>query len=115
MHVCVDLGADPAGIELEDADNFRSFDIIVRGQGGRERLSAALVSVGNLAEGNDAYLRVDCVRALAGVRAVDPDWNASFDAMLTYADAQGWVRDDCIQAHCVFADEAPNEFEPQTK
>jgi hypothetical protein len=105
MYIHVDLRTQPGSIQIRETEDFRSFKVIVCGQGGREDLSAALAPLGFLTA-DDAYLKIAAVRALAGEIARDPQWSASFEAMVEYADAHGWVKGNHLQAHCEFVNES---------
>jgi ketosteroid isomerase-like protein len=105
MYIEVHLTAERASYQLQEANDFRSFKVIVSGQGGRQDLSTALAPIGWLDESGDAYLQIDAVRSLAHGKKADPEWNASFDAMVRHAPEHGWVSKDCLQAHCEFLDQ----------
>lgn len=105
MYIHVDLRTQPGSIQIRETEDFRSFKVIVCGQGDREDLSAALAPLGFLTA-DDAYLKIAAVRALAGEIARDPQWSASFEAMAEYADAHGWVKGNHLQAHCEFVNES---------
>jgi hypothetical protein len=105
MYIRVDLAVEPASFQLQEPNDFRSFKVVVGGQDGRQDLSTVLAPIGWLDESGDAYLQIDAVRSLASGKKADPKWNASFDAMVRYAQEHGWVSKDCLQAHCEFLDQ----------
>ena len=81
VYVEVDLSTVPPGTTLQEPEDLKSFRLVVR--------SAEHASVAP-----EELLR------LAGSRADAPDWRQQFEAMVEYARAEGWVREDgAIRAH----------------
>lgn len=81
MWIEVDLSSVPPGVTLHDAEDLRSFKVVVRGA-------------------EHAHVAPDTVRALAGAHGEDPGWCEQFEGMLAYAASKGWVREDgAIRAH----------------
>ena len=103
MYVEVDLMVEPADVVLRDPDDFGSLKVVVRGaREGPAALYAALEGVGHLDGDGNALLQTDALRRLAGRLARDPDWQRSFERMVSYAAARGWVArgGNALQAHC---------------
>lgn len=91
MYIEVDVSTVPPTTRLRDADDFRGFEVVVRGVDG------------------DAFVPPAALRALAGDRAEDPAWTAQLADMLGYAASKGWIResDGAIQAHVETVVEPP--------
>jgi len=91
MYIEVDLSTVPPTTSLREPDDFRGFEVVVRGIGG------------------DAFVPPDALRALAGDRADDPAWAAQLADMLGYAASKGWIResDGAIQAHVETVTDTP--------
>jgi hypothetical protein len=108
MFVEADLRSSPPSVALREPDDFRSLKVVVRGALDRHAaLLEALAPVGELDDQEHAFLAVDGLKRLAGDRARDEQWLASFDAMVEYARDKGWVAEDgaSLQAHCEWAGE----------
>jgi len=101
MFVEVTLSPAASSPALRDVDNFRDFKVVVLGTGDRSRLAGALEGIGRL-DGDDAFLDIAAVKELAGERARDPEWLASFDGMVEYARSKGWLDPGgtALRAHC---------------
>ena len=101
MYVLVDLDATPPAVTLEEPDDCTRFYVAAMGARDPAVLASALdgVVIGWLA-GDDAFIRTEAVRAMAGGR-VGEGWADGFDRMLDYARGKGWLDDagDAIQAH----------------
>jgi hypothetical protein len=89
MRITVDSRRDPVEVCLEDPDDFRSFDVSVRGGAGSPE-ELALVGRGE-DDGGHVFVERDRLVELAGDRATDPTWLESLDQMLSYAEKHGWV------------------------
>ena len=103
MVLDADLKSSPARLTLDEPDDFTSLKVRVHGaRAETDALTDALEPVGTLDEGGNALLAIAQLRRLAGDRARDEQWRASFDAMVEYARAKGWVTGDGarLQAHC---------------
>ena len=80
MYIEIDLSAVPSVSVLHDPDDFTSFKVVVR----------AL---------EHARVPAEVIRALAGDRAGDPDWQRSLEKMLEYARQHGWLDESGVRAH----------------
>lgn len=80
MHIEVDLSAVPPVVVMRDADDFRSFKVVVL-QADHTRVPPGVIE------------------QLAGERAASADWQEGFKSMLQYADQHGWVDDSGVRAH----------------
>ena len=100
MHIHLDLSAAPAQAELVEADDFRAFDVVVKGSGERE---AGLSQLGPVAEdGEHVFVEPERLKQLAGERATDPEWLAGLEKMTAFAAEHGWVDEaGRIRAHVV--------------
>ena len=100
MNVIIDLGHNPAHLDLVEPDVFDRFAVVVTGPSDSVRFQAAVSRIG-LAHGSDhVYVEPDAVKALAGERASDPQWLEQFDGMVDYARSKGWSdADGGIRAH----------------
>jgi hypothetical protein len=102
MDVAIDLSRTPPAVELLEPGDFKSFRVTIAGAapGDTSGLADALAPYGRL-DGDHVLVQPDGVRALAGDRATDPEWQKSLDGMLGYAASKGWVDETgAIQAHC---------------
>jgi hypothetical protein len=103
MYVEADISRVPAALVLHEADDFKSLKVVIHGPARRnDDLVDALAPLGFLDQDNNAMLDIDELKRLAGDRAGDPGWIASFDSMVTYARSRGWVGSggSALQAHC---------------
>jgi hypothetical protein len=103
MIIGVDLTSTVPALALREPDDLTSLKVLVRGSGASvDELVGALAPVGTLDEQGNALLGIEQLKGLAGDRARDPDWLASFDGMVAYARSKGWVTPDgnSLQAHC---------------
>jgi hypothetical protein len=102
--VAVDLAS--GAVTLESADDCGRFHVVARGDGGIERLDAALrdSNVGRV-DGDGAFIAVDAVRRLAATGHVGDAWDSDFAAMVDYARTKGWLDDAgaAIRAHIEWA------------
>lgn len=100
MYVEVNATAEGTGFALREPDDFKSFKVVSHGVATEDR-ARALDGVGRLEDSDHAYLSIPSVLELAGARADDPEWRASFDGMVTYASSKGWLDADggAIRAH----------------
>jgi len=81
MRIQVDLGTVPPQTELLEPDDLKSLEVVVKQDG-------------------HAWISREELLRLAGERADDPAWRLQFDAMLTYAESQGWTGENgAIRAH----------------
>lgn len=81
MYVELDLALVPPAIELREPDDFTAFKILVKPIDESGVLPAVL-------------------RALAGKRAEDAEWQGNFERMLASAAEHGWIQEDgAIRAH----------------
>lgn len=95
MIVEVRLGPDGAMSRLLEPDVFTAFKVVLH-EGGPSLAEAA--GVARVDE--HVWIRIDALRGLAGAAAT-PDWEESFQGMLTYARSKGWVDDElaAVRAH----------------
>jgi hypothetical protein len=101
VFVLVDLAATHPAVTLAQPDDCTRFHLQVTGARDPALLASTLAEAGaGRLVGDDAFVRVDAVRALAAGR-VDAAWQTDFDGMLDYARTKGWVDDagEAIQAH----------------
>lgn len=85
MYVELDLTLLPPAIELREPDDFTGFKILVK-------------------PGDGAGVPVSVLRALAGERAEDAEWQGNLERMLAYAAEHGWIQEDgAIRAHVEWA------------
>jgi hypothetical protein len=102
MLLRVDLACTPAAITLEAPEDCARFQAEVSGSGDAAHLDAALAAagVGRGADGDDVWVSVDSLRAMAAGR-VGQSWDTDFAAMMAYASAKGWLNEDgtAVRAH----------------
>jgi hypothetical protein len=102
MQVVVDMGAEPASVELAEPADCARFPVTVQGDADAAALDRALRSneVGMVDGDGEAMVRVDAVRRLAS-GSVGATWDGDFATMLDYARSKGWLSDDgaSIRAH----------------
>jgi hypothetical protein len=97
MLLHIDLNAERADVTLRDVDNFRAFQIEAVGH--RHSMDEAIVPYGRW-DGDHVWLRPDAVKEAAGARGRDAEWQAGFQAMITYAEQHGYLGDDgSLRAH----------------
>ena len=111
MYLEADISRIPAALVLHEPDDFKSLKVVVHGPAGRRGdLADALAPLGTLDQDGNALLDTDELKRLAGDRAGDPEWIASFDSMVAHARSRGWVGSGgtALQAHCEW-DEEENE------
>jgi hypothetical protein len=81
MRVEINLSTVPPATELRDPDDLKSLKVVVR-------------------RADHAFIARDELLRLAGDRADDPAWRAEFEAMVGFAESQGWPGEDgSIRAH----------------
>jgi len=80
MYIEIDLSVVPPATALREPDDFTGFKIVVR-------------------DAEHARVPVESLEALAGERAVDPQWRQSLGKMLEYAQQRGWLDDAGVRAH----------------
>jgi hypothetical protein len=101
VHVTVVLTGAVPEVSLEEPEDCRRFDVVVRGVGDNETLDRALAgaAVGRT-DADGALVEVAAVRRLASGSVAD-GWEADFTAMLDFARDKGWMTDDgqAIRAH----------------
>ena len=100
MDLEVDLGRAPAGAQLLDPDDFRSFRVVLVGAPG---LPVGLLEPAGVARLDEyAWIRIDALRKLAGPKAT-PEWEESLRSMLEFARSRGWVDDEleAVRGHVV--------------
>lgn len=99
MHIYVDP-SDPANVELVEPEDFRSFDIVLRGDGD---CMDALARLGPVAAGGEhVFVEPARLLELAGARAGDSDWLTGLAKMTAFADSHGWVDEaGRLRAHVV--------------
>ena len=72
MFVLVDLAATPPSVTVEEPEDCKRFHVTVRGARDLGRLASALQEHGaGRVEGEDAFIRVESVRAMAAGRVGD--------------------------------------------
>jgi hypothetical protein len=98
MDIVTDLSTHDAPRLIDPAD-FKSFKVVVRGAHDPEAAERALAPVAEWLGDDHVAVSVDAVRALAGDRADDPEWEHGYAAMLAYADSKGWMVGEAIKAH----------------
>jgi hypothetical protein len=106
VFVEVDLGRRGSRPRLVEPEDFRAFKLLARGAEDERALDDALGELGRVvSEGGHAWLSVDGLRALAGDRTEEQDWNDGFNSMVSYAQARGWLSSEGgeIRAHIEWA------------
>ena len=98
MIVELDFTDGDARAILLEADDFKGFKVVVRGDAPSLGERTAALGIARVDE--HAWVSVDGLRQLAG-SAATPEWEASLDGMLEYARSKGWVDDElgAIRAH----------------
>lgn len=95
----------PAGARVGAADDCTSLDVRVTDDS-RAWLDAALrrSRLGTWDGGPEADLHVAELRRRAAAEDVSPGWAQRWDAMIAYAQRQGWLSGDgtIVRAHVVF-------------
>jgi hypothetical protein len=85
-----------------DPDNFTQLSVESRSVSLEDaRPALVLAGLGHLSD-DHAWLAIDSLRAKG--RTGTASWDESFDAMIRYAGAQGWVDETTgtVRAHCVW-------------
>ena len=100
MRIHVSPSAAPM---LRDEENFREFALtseIPRERAPEVADALSRSKAGELADDAHAYILVDWLVLYSG-RIADAEWRKGLDAMLTYAGAKGWIReqDGAVRAH----------------
>ena len=98
MIVEIDLAGGAARSALVDADDFKSFKVVLRGGGPSLGEHAGELGLARVDE--HAWVPIDTLRGLAGPAAT-PEWEESLAGMLGYARSKGWVDDElgAVRAH----------------
>ena len=98
MIVEIDLRGERAEARLVDAEDFKSFKVVLRDA--KPSLGERLAPVGVARVDEHAWVRVEALRRLAGPGAT-PAWEESLASMLEFARSRGWVDDetDSVRAH----------------
>lgn len=85
---------------LVDADDFTRLSVKLIGITGLEERRRALAQVGQAADHDHVLIDPEALTSLAGTRAEDPAWRASFEGMIGYARSKGWLDDaGRVQVH----------------
>ena len=89
---------DRAGVRLLDPDDFGQFKVTALD---RSVVATGVPAFGRAGDDEDhVFVEPDALRALAGARASDPVWAASFEQMVAFAATHGWISEDgAIRAH----------------
>lgn len=94
MYVHVDTAAATA--EVREPEDLQRLHVAVSGNGDPDEVAQILAPFGRL-DGDHAWLHVSALRA-AG--PPDPGWVERFEAMVSYASAQGWTDETgSVRAH----------------
>jgi hypothetical protein len=94
----LDVSGGTARASLLEADDFKAFKVVVRGDG--PSLGERSVAAGVARVDEHAWVRLEALRELAGPAAT-AEWLASLEGMLEYARSKGWVDDElgAVRAH----------------
>ena len=86
-------------VELQGADDFKSFKIVAARDLSPGALQVALNGIATVdTDGKTAWVIRDAVKRLRGAPAA-PEWSGSFDKMVESVRRLGWVKDDTVRAH----------------
>jgi hypothetical protein len=103
MYVEIDFSSGaPAGIALRESEDFKSFKVVtLAATESGAQLAEAVAAIGTVDDDGHVWLSTDALVELAGARGVEPDWAASFAAMLDYARSHGFLSADGteVRAH----------------
>ena len=100
MKIQIDPGQPNPEPILADPTNFRELSIVVSGDSAAASVPEALATIGRLEGKDHVFVDQALLIRLAGPLADDPDWRQSFDGMIGYASAHGWVADDgAVRVH----------------
>ena len=91
VQVEIDRRQSPAGLRLLDAEDLRTFKVVVLDGAGAETANAWPDVVSRYEE--HAWVRIDALRELAGA-AANPEWEAGFSSMIDFARSRDWVDDE---------------------
>ena len=93
MHIIVTSTDSGTSVDLDEPADHTRLDMLVIGTRSADVVHTALAEaeVGGLADHGQASIRPAALRRLAG--ETDPGWQASFDRMVDYARARGWVNE----------------------
>lgn len=93
MHIIVTSTDSGTSIDLDEPADHTRLDVLVIGTRSVDVVDGALAGagVGRLADNGQAWIRPAALRRLAG--DTDESWRASFDRMVGYARAKGWVNE----------------------
>jgi hypothetical protein len=98
--------ANEAAVHIDEADNLRELSLESRSVAFDDAATALEnTGLGSLPSADHAWLAIDQLRQRS--RTATPSWDDSFDAMIGYASAQGWVDSSgtSVRAHCVWTEE----------
>jgi hypothetical protein len=100
----VEIHIDRGGVEIRavhDLDRFKALIVTKDNDLDVDRaLTAAGMGFIDPVEPDHVFIAIRAIRQAAAVAQDDPLWEHRFRAMLDYASARGWVRDDAyIRAH----------------
>lgn len=95
MEIRIDLEVIPPAVVLHDAEDFNTFNIVVR-------------SV------RHARVPVATLEQLAGCRADDSEWRSDLAKMLDYAGQHGFRDERGIRAHVEWSPDGRGHAEPRT-
>ena len=85
-------------ITLIDPANFRALDVLIDDQPAAQ-IDAMIARIGQR-EGADHIRLAPAVLRYLSPLAADPEWQAGFEAMISYAGSKGWLNDaGLIRAH----------------
>ena len=92
---------DAIGLSLDDAENFRSFKVVVEAAAGdREAISKAVAGVLQFEGDEHAWVAISALENWPG-HGEDAQFRASLQAMVVKARPFGWITEDgrAIRAH----------------
>lgn len=89
MRIRIDTSSAPADLLLLEPDDLGRFDVVLAGP--EEALGVAIDRLGERAGSDHVYVDPARIVNLAGDRGRDPDWLASFEAMVRFAGEHGWL------------------------
>jgi hypothetical protein len=93
VHIIVTSTDSGTSVDLDEPADHTRLDVLVIGTRSADVVHTALAEaeVGGLADHGQASIRPAALRRLAG--DIDESWQASFDRMVEYARAKGWVNE----------------------
>jgi hypothetical protein len=104
VYVLFDFAQDQPSVTLAEPSDFKRFHVSVKGSHTKSELNKVLTERAlGWVEGDDAFVGVEAVRALASGEAIDSTWESDFQVMLDFAETKGWLSPDgsAIRAHVV--------------